>query len=99
MERVFAVLAIAGLLGGCATPHANADKIQAGMSADQVQSIMGQPESSSNTSAQQCSYYTVWKDFWSAVPWNYSDRYYVCYEDGKVASFGRATASTANRPG
>jgi hypothetical protein len=26
------------------------------------------------------------------VPWDFSDRYYVCYEDGKVASFGRATA-------
>ena len=34
------------------------------------------------------------KDFWSRVPWSLSDRYYVCYDDGKVESFGKVGAST-----
>ena len=93
MKRAFTAMAIAGLLAGCATPRSNVDQVQAGMSSDQVQSILGQPEASSNSPGQQCSYYTVWKDFWSRVPWDFSDRYYVCYEDGKVSSFGRTTVS------
>jgi hypothetical protein len=96
MKRVYAAMAIAALLGGCATPRSNVDQVQAGMSSEQVQSILGKPESSSNTPGQECSYYTVWKDFWSRVPWDFSDKYYVCYEDGKVASFGRATVSAVH---
>ena len=98
MKRALTAMVIAGLLGGCAAPRSNADRVQAGMSSDQVQSILGQPEASANSPCQQCAYYTVWKDFWSRVPWDFSDRYYVCYEDGKVASFGRANVAVA-KPG
>ena len=41
------------------------------------------------------TYYTVLKDFWSRTPWSLSNRYYVCYDDGKVKSFGRADAPTS----
>ena len=29
------------------------------------------------------------KDFWSRVPWEMTSRYYVCYVDGKVDTFGK----------
>ena len=37
------------------------------------------------------SMYTVAKDFWSRVPWNMTDRYYICYSDGRVDTFGQST--------
>ena len=43
----------------------------------------------------QCSYYTVLKDFWSRTPWSLSNRYYVCYDDGRVKSFGRTDTPTS----
>ena len=43
----------------------------------------------------QCSYYTVLKDFWSRTPWTMTNRYVVCYDDGKVKSFGRADTPTS----
>ena len=59
-----------------------------------VQAILGEPEAVANAPGAQCSYYTVLKDFWSRTPWSLSNRYYVCYDDGKVKSFGRADASS-----
>jgi hypothetical protein len=35
----------------------------------------------------------VLKDFWSRTPWSMSDRYYVCFTDGKVDTYGKATQS------
>ena len=79
----------AGLLAGCVT-SSNVDQVRAGMSPDQVQTILGEPETVAHAPGAQCSYYTVLKDFWSRTPWTLSNRYYVCYDDGKVKSFGRA---------
>ncbi len=88
-----------GLMIACLVPlaagacvHGSAmDKIRAGMTPDQVSAIIGPPDGTSNTSGHQCAHYTVLKDFWSRVPWDMSDPYYVCYTDGRVDTFGRAT--------
>jgi SmpA / OmlA family len=76
-------------LAGCAVEAKNIDRVQAGMSRDQVRSIMGQPQTVAHSPGKECAYYTMLKDFWSRVPWSLSDRDYVCYEDGKVESFGK----------
>jgi len=34
--------------------------------------------------------YTVTKDFWSRTPWSMTDRYYVCYTEGRVDTYGLA---------
>ena len=82
------------LLAGCVTAS-NVDQLHAGMSPDQVQSVLGEPETVAHAPGAQCSYYTVLKDFWSRTPWSLSNRYYVCYDDGKVKSFGRSDVPTS----
>ena len=89
MRRICLVLSAANLLVGCVTAS-NMDEVRAGMSPDQVQTILGEPETVAHAPGSQCSYYTVLKDFWSRTPWSLSNRYYVCYDDGRVQSFGRA---------
>jgi hypothetical protein len=94
MKRLALALSMASLAAGCAVPANNMDRVQAGMSKDQVQSIMGQPIAVAHAPGKECAYYELLKDFWSRVPWSVSDRYYVCYDDGKVASFGKVGVST-----
>ena len=95
MKHSALVLSIVMMLAGCATvPSRNIDRVQAGMNRDQVRSIMGQPDTVAHSPGQECAYYSLLKDFWSRVPWSLSDRYYVCYDDGKVESFGKVGAST-----
>jgi outer membrane protein assembly factor BamE (lipoprotein component of BamABCDE complex) len=92
---VFA-LSIAAMLSGlagCAVPAKNIDRVQAGMNRDQVRSIMGQPETVAHSPGKECAYYSLLKDFWSRVPWSVSDRYYVCFDDGKVEAFGKVDAA------
>lgn len=89
MRRFCLVLSAASLLVGCVTAS-NMDEVRAGMSPDQVQAILGEPETVAHAPGSQCSYYTVLKDFWSRTPWTMTNRYVVCYDDGKVKSFGRA---------
>ena len=91
--RITLVLLTANLLAGCVTAS-NVDQVRAGMSPDQVQTILGEPETVAHAPGSQCSYYTVLKDFWSRTPWTMSNRYVVCYDDGKVKSFGRADTPT-----
>jgi len=92
MKRVALALSMAGLAAACAVPAKNMDRVQAGMSRDQVQSIMGQPIAVAHSPGKECAYYELLKDFWSRVPWSLSDRYYVCYDEGKVESFGKVGA-------
>lgn len=89
MMRPASLLLTALMLAGCAVPAKNIDRVQAGMNRDQVRSIMGQPETVAHAPGKECAYYTMLKDFWSRVPWSLSDRYYVCFDDGKVESFGK----------
>ena len=93
MNRLALALLIAAMLAGCAVPAKNIDRVQAGMNRDQVRSIMGQPETVAHSPGKECAYYSLLKDFWSRVPWSVSDRYYVCYDDGKVEAFGKVDAA------
>jgi hypothetical protein len=94
MKHRALVLSIVMMLAGCATvPARNIDRVQAGMDRDQVRSIMGQPDTVSHAPGKECAYYSLLKDFWSRVPWSVSDRYYVCFDEGKVASFGKVDAA------
>jgi hypothetical protein len=87
-------LLIAVLAGGC-VHGSSLEQVHAGMSREEVAALMGRPDGSSNTPGRECAFYTVLKEFWSRVPWNMSDRYYVCFSDGKVETFGRADARQA----
>ena len=76
------------LAAGC-VHNENLEHVQAGMTHEQVASIMGPADGSSNEPGRECTYYTVLKDFMSRTPWSMSDRYYVCYAGGKVETFGK----------
>ena len=92
MNRSTALLSpflLALLLGAC-VPGATLDRLHAGMSRDQVQSVMGPPESASYSPGKDCGYYTVLKDFWQRTPWTMSNRYFICFSEDKVETFGRA---------
>jgi len=80
------------LLAGCVHGD-NVERLQAGMDREQVRAVMGPPEGSTYTPGKDCAYYTVLKDFWSRTPWSMADRYYVCFTDGKVETYGKATQS------
>lgn len=90
MKNPASLLAAALLLTGCVHGD-NVERLQAGMDREQVRAVMGPPEGSTYTPGKDCAYYTVLKDFWSRTPWSMSDRYYVCFTDGKVETYGRAT--------
>jgi hypothetical protein len=89
MKRATLGILVAVASGGC-VHTSSLEKVRAGMSPDEVVAVMGQPESSIHSPGRSCSVYTVMKDFWSRTPWSVSDRYYVCFTDGKVDTFGRA---------
>ena len=89
MKSAVWALPIAFLVAGCVT-GSNLEQVHAGMTHEQGVSIMGEPQSSMHTPGRECAVYSVLKDFWSRVPWEMSNRYYVCYTDGKVDYFGRA---------
>ncbi len=90
MKQPAMTILVALLSSGCV--HGSAmEKIRAGMTHEEVSAIIGQPDGTANTAGRECEHYTVLKDFWSRVPWDMSDPYYVCYTDGKVDAFGRAT--------
>lgn len=93
---IFLPVASAILLGGCVT-GGSVERLQAGMDRNQVQSIMGPPEGEAHSPGKQCSYYTVLKDFWNRTPWSLSNRYYVCFTDGRVETFGRADSGPDDR--
>jgi hypothetical protein len=89
MKRTTLGLLIALSVAGC-VHGSSLEQVHAGMSREQVAALMGPADSSSSTPGREGAVYTVLKDFWSRVPWNMSDRYYVCFSDGKVETFGRA---------
>jgi hypothetical protein len=87
-HAVFGLLLVP-LVGACV--HTSAlEQVRPGMTRDQVTGLMGPPESSTNTAGRECAMYTVTKDFWSRTPWSMTDRYYVCYTDGRVDTYGMA---------
>ena len=81
----------AALLAGACVHGSAMEQVHAGMTHEEVSGIIGKPDGTANTAGRSCEHYTVLKDFWSRVPWDMSDPYYVCYsDDGKVDTFGRA---------
>ena len=88
MKRAALGILSAFVAAGC-VHNENLERVQAGMSREQVASIMGPSEGSVNEPGRECAYYTVLKDFMSRTPWSMSDRYYVCYASGKVDTFGK----------
>jgi len=54
MKRFALALSMACLAAGCAMPARNMERIQRGMSHDQVQSIMGQPEAVAYSTGKEC---------------------------------------------
>jgi outer membrane protein assembly factor BamE (lipoprotein component of BamABCDE complex) len=95
MKHFALALSMACLGAGCAVPARNMERLQRGMSHDQVQSIMGQPEAVAHSTGKECAYYVLLKDFWSRVPWSLSDRYYVCYDEKPLAGSMHAAAPGA----
>jgi hypothetical protein len=95
MKRFALALSMASLATGCDVPAENMDRIKRGMSQDQVQSIIGPPQAVAHSAGKECAYYTLLKDFWRRVPWDLSARYYVCYDEGKVETLGKADARGA----
>ncbi|UYN97504.1 MAG: outer membrane protein assembly factor BamE [Enhydrobacter sp.] len=89
MKRTALVLLTASAAAAC-VQSSSLDQVRPGMSREQVTSIMGVADSSAYTAGNDCAVYTVMKDFWMRVPWDMTNRYYVCYNEGKVDHFGRA---------
>ncbi len=89
MKRVALGLLFPLLIAGC-VHGSSLEQVQAGMTHEQVAALMGPADGTSNEPGRECAYYTVLKDFMSRTPWSISDRYYVCYADGKVDTFGKA---------
>ncbi len=89
MKRAVLGLLSALLATGC-VHGSSVDQVQAGMTREQVSTLMGPPDGTANEPGRECAYYTVLKDFMSRTPWSMSDRYYVCYAGGKVDTFGKA---------
>ena len=88
MKRAAFGFLLAGLLTGCVTTS-TLDRVRYGMTESEVAALIGPPESSTHSPGQNCSTYVITKDFWSRTPWSLSDRYSVCYVDGKVERFGK----------
>ena len=89
-SRLFlSAIALPLALAACGVPARSIDRVHAGMDRTQVLSVMGPPDTVSHAPGKECAYYALLKDFWSRVPWSMSERYYVCYGEGKVESFGK----------
>ncbi len=88
MKRVALGVLSALVAAGC-VHNENLGHVQAGMTHEEVASIMGPSEGSVNEPGRECAYYTVLKDFMSRTPWSMSDRYKICYVGGKVETFGK----------
>jgi hypothetical protein len=97
MKRFALALSMASLAIGCDVPARSMEGIQRGMTQDQVQSTLGLPQAVAQSAGKECAYYTLLKDFWRRVPWDLSARYYVCYDEGKVETFGRTGAGGGPR--
>ena len=90
MNHALVGLPIALALAACVHVE-SVEQLHAGMDRGQVAALMGPAETTSSTAGRECATYVVTKDFWSRVPWSMTDRYYVCFVDGKVDTFGKAT--------
>lgn len=88
MNRLILLAAIAAL-AGCAAPRNQMNDLSAGMSKAQVIKQLGEPDSSRLRNGDDCLLYSFWRDFWSRRPGDYSDRYYTCFTNDRLTSYGR----------
>ncbi|WP_446728629.1 outer membrane protein assembly factor BamE domain-containing protein [Pleomorphomonas sp. T1.2MG-36] len=63
--------------------------LEPGMSKEQVVKVLGQPDSSRLRNGESCLMYSMWRDFWNRRPGDYSDRYFACFSNNKLTSYGR----------
>ncbi len=90
MKRTVIISFTLLLLAACANPRSTTNQLELGMTRDQVRDIMGEPDSSAAIKGHaDCYYYSMWRDFWNRRPGDYSDRYYACFQSGKLAIYGR----------
>ena len=83
------MLLIGAFLIGCSTSRGGFNDLRAGISRSEVEQRLGPPDSSRLRDGEQCDLYSLWRDFWNRRLGDYSDRYFVRYEDDKVISYGR----------
>lgn len=89
MRNVIAIFLTLALVG-CAAPRAHTNQLELGMSKAEVTKLMGEPDSSSASAKKgDCYMYSLWRDFWNRRPGDYSDRYYACFSNDKLTSYGR----------
>ena len=91
MKTSLIILPMLLLVSGCANPRSATNDLALGMSRSEVRDIMGKsPDSSAAIKGRgECDYYSMWRDFWSRRPGDYSDRYYTCYQKGVLVFYGR----------
>ncbi len=88
--KTILIISITLILAACAAPRSTTNELELGMSKQEVKALMGEPDSSAAVKGQgDCYYYSMWRDFWNRRPGDYSDRYYVCFQNRKVFSYGR----------
>lgn len=89
MKNLTLILISGLVLTSCVTPRSQTNALEMGMSQEEVMQIMGEPESSSlREDGTQCLNYSLWRDFWNRSPGNYSDRYYACFRENMLVSYG-----------
>ncbi|MFO0389956.1 MAG: outer membrane protein assembly factor BamE [Alphaproteobacteria bacterium] len=90
MKTAIFILPVILAIAGCANPRSTTNQLELGMSKDEVRTIMGEPDSSAAIKDRgDCYFYSMWRDFWNRRPGDYSDRYYACFQKGKLAFYGR----------
>jgi hypothetical protein len=87
MNRLIAI-AVLGAVAGCAAAPSTTNDLRAGMTKHQVIALMGTPDSGMGDLAKECSYYNLYRSYWSRPAGNTPDRYSVCFENDAVTSFG-----------
>lgn len=91
MNKTVILTTAVALLSACANPRSTTNELELGMSKEQVRTLMGEPDSSAAIKDRgDCYYYSMWRDFWNRRPGDYSDRYYACFQKGRLVFYGRA---------
>ena len=90
--RRAAPLLLALFLAGCATNlhEEQLGQVRAGMTREEVNGVLGAPQSASFAPGQDCAHYTILKSFWRRTPWSLTERYTVCFVEGRVDTYGRS---------
>lgn len=92
MAKYLAVALLLCVVGCGPMPRERMKDIEVGMTRPQVIAILGEPDSAEARDGRTALIYSFWRDFWSRRPGDYSDRYYVRFDQsGRVDAFGLYT--------